>query len=1028
MVTTINRLRFSALVLPLAVFTLVAASCSGTTPSDSSDAEQNSSTPNDDEPNEPVESPDDGSGEDSELRLVRSGTDAFVPESAHSRVNARLGPTTGNFTIPVYYCAEQGKYTESDLAAAVQTLTDEVTPFFSKVSSGELEYNFVAKKVVSPDTISWDTINLKYLIDHLWKPKENPCFIEAIEDAFSETILVLADIPSGGTLGYAIFSGGPSIVITEERHADNYSVNPRQRYLNTVAHELGHSLLDLCHTHQASTETGDYDGDCLIKEDVHNKRYDELTFQDYHNNYIFDKDDISVMSYQYAMSAQERNSYTLGSDYINCRQLYTKELDLEDCRGAEVIDPDYLAAPLPPEPEGSPPDPPTDLAAAGLDGSVVVKWSPPLDNGGSPLTGYRIEYSSGSTFEHIGPISDHTYVIDGLTNGVEYRIGVRAENEVGTSEAATVSATPQQEEPTGTLPGPVVSLTATGADREVRVSWSPPSDDGGSALTGYSVLYRPTNGEWERWPHSGASTSAVITGLAEGTEYAIEITARNIVGHGRSEYARASTPEDQCDASTGEHRHAPQNLCHSDHPWSDSDPPPCVNGQARNYTYHDPNDKDRHISGTVTACPGDLELSVRSGSVEVDDGTCPASVGCRWIVGSGSGWPAGEQFWIRCGTFVNTQQNRPVPYRDRFVDSAGNLDWGEKICYTAGRTTVEVWTSSGVRKTVTVQAPQPPPNGGDLELSVRSGSVEVDDGTCPASVGCRWIVGSGSGWPAGEQFWIRCGTFVNTQQNRPVPYRDRFVDSAGNLDWGEKICYTAGRTTVEVWTSSGVRKTVTVQAPQPPPNGGDLELSVRSGSVEVDDGTCPASVGCRWIVGSGSGWPAGEQFWIRCGTFVNTQQNRPVPYRDRFVDSAGNLDWGEKICYTAGRTTVEVWTSSGVRKTVTVQAPQPPPNGGDLELSVRRGSVEVDDGTCPASVGCRWIVGSGSGWPAGEQFWIRCGTFVNTQQNRPVPYRDRFVDSAGNLDWGEKICYTAGRTTVEVWTSSGVRKTVTFTP
>ena len=921
MVTTINRLRFSALLLPLAVFALVASSCSDANPNDNGDGERIPSTPSD-EQKENAESLDNESSVESGLRLVRSGTDAFVPESAHSAVAARYGPATGKFTIPVYYCAEEGKYIESDLAEAVQTLNAEITPFFSRVSSGELEYNFVAKKVVSPDTISWNTINLGYLIDNLWRPTENPCFIEAIQDAFSETILVLADIPSGGTLGYAIFYDGPSIVITEERHADSYSINSRHRYLNTVAHELGHSLLDLCHTHQASTETGDYEGDCAIKEEVHNKRYDELAFQDYHNNYIFDKDDVSVMSYQYAMSDQEWNSYTLGSDYINCRQLYTKELNLKDCNGAEVIDPDYLAAPLPPEPEGSSPDPPSELVAAGLDGTVVVKWSPPLDNGGSPLTGYLIEYSSGSTIEHLGPISNHTYVIDGLTNGVEYRIGVRAENEVGTSEAATVSATPQKEEPIGTLPGPVVSLAATGTDREVRVNWSPPSDDGGSAITGYSVLYRPTNGEWERWPHSGTSTNAIVTGLAESTEYEIEITARNIVGHGRSEYARASTLEDQCVASTGGHRHAPQNLCHSDHPWSDSDPPPCVNGQARNYTYHDPNDNDRHISRTVTACPDDPELSVWRGGPGVT-GSCTSSSGCEWIHGSGSGWTPGAQYWIKCGDFVDTSQNVPGtsrPYANRYVDSNGNLSWGDRICLSNFEHSVEVWTSSGVRKTVTVQASQPPPLVGDPELSVRSGSVAVDDDSCPASAGCRWIVGSSSGWPAGEQFWIRCGSFVNTQQNRPVTYRDRFVDSAGNLSWGESICYTANRTTVEVWTSSGARKTVTVQAPQPPPPVGDPELSVWRGGPGVT-GSCTSSSGCEWIHGSGSGWTPGAQYWIKCGDFVDTSQNVPGtsrPYANRYVDSNGNLSWGDRICLSNFEHSVEVWTSSGARKTVTI--------------------------------------------------------------------------------------------------------------
>ena len=210
-------------------------------------------------------------------------------------------------------------------------------------------------------------------------------------------------------------------------------------------------------------------------------------------------------------------------------------------------------------------------------------------------------------------------------------------------------------------------------------------------------------------------------------------------------------------------------------------------------------------------------------------------------------------------------------------------------------------------------------------------------------------------------------------------------------------------------------------------NGGGPELSVRRGSVRTDNDTCPASAGCRWVVGSGSGWPAGEQFWIKCGNFVDTSRNIGANYRDRFVESSGNLSWGEAICYSAGSHTVEVWTQSGARKTVTVQAAEaPPPSDPDPTLVVRRGSVRTDNDTCPASAGCRWVVGSGSGWPAGEQFWIKCGNFVDTSRNIGANYRDRFVESSGNLSWGEAICYSAGSHTVEVWTQSGARKTVTI--
>jgi len=96
-------------------------------------------------------------------------------------------------------------------------------------------------------------------------------------------------------------------------------------------------------------------------------------------------------------------------------------------------------------------------------------------------------------------------------------------------------------------------------------------------------------------------------------------------------------------------------------------------------------------------------------------------------------------------------------------------------------------------------------------------------------------------------------------------------------------------------------------------------------------------------------------------------------------------------------------------------------------LSVQRGSYVIDhDAGCYADTGCRWVVGSGSAWPASEQFWITCGTFVDTSQNRPANYRARFVDANGNLSWGERICFSSFTHSVEVWTQSGFRMTATI--
>ena len=106
--------------------------------------------------------------------------------------------------------------------------------------------------------------------------------------------------------------------------------------------------------------------------------------------------------------------------------------------------------------------------------------------------------------------------------------------------------------------------------------------------------------------------------------------------------------------------------------------------------------------------------------------------------------------------------------------------------------------------------------------------------------------------------------------------------------------------------------------------------------------------------------------------------------------------------------------------------PESPESTAEPTLTVRRGNtVIIEDSNCGANTGCRWVLGSGSAWPLGEQYWIRCGSGVDTSQNRPVTSSDRFVDSNGNLSWGPGICASAVSHTVEVWTQSGTRQQAT---
>ncbi len=109
-------------------------------------------------------------------------------------------------------------------------------------------------------------------------------------------------------------------------------------------------------------------------------------------------------------------------------------------------------------------------------------------------------------------------------------------------------------------------------------------------------------------------------------------------------------------------------------------------------------------------------------------------------------------------------------------------------------------------------------------------------------------------------------------------------------------------------TTSGRSTTFSITGAAPQPT-----LVLGRGGVA---GAC--SPQCRYVHGSGSWWPPGEQYWIRCANFINTTSSN---FRLRYVNADGTFSFGDRICYSNYSHEVEVWTVSGVRVTGTVAAP-----------------------------------------------------------------------------------------------------------
>lgn len=178
-----------------------------------------------------------------------------------------------------------------------------------------------------------------------------------------------------------------------------------------------------------------------------------------------------------------------------------------------------------------PPLAPTSVTATRGDMAASVSWPTPNSNG-EPITGYEVATVNPVTGAEIAvvPITQSPADIGGLINGTRYAFKVRAINAVGTGPYSPLSNTVI---PAG-RPFPPENVTATPGNTQVTVSWDAPSTqadgrpgDNGDAITSYAVNVEPGG---RVITVDGAVTSAVVTGLDNGTLYLFTVTANNAVG------------------------------------------------------------------------------------------------------------------------------------------------------------------------------------------------------------------------------------------------------------------------------------------------------------------------------------------------------------------------------------------------------------------------------------------------------------------------------------------------------------------
>ena len=167
------------------------------------------------------------------------------------------------------------------------------------------------------------------------------------------------------------------------------------------------------------------------------------------------------------------------------------------------------------------PDPPTIGTATRGDLQATVTFTPPSNNGGNAITSYTV---FSNPLGRIAKGSGSPITITGLTQSTNYNFEVTATNSTGTSLASSMSNNVL----VLSSPNAPTNVSATkGEDSKSTVTFTAPTNNGGSAITGYTITSNPGG-----ISATGSSSPIVITGLSNGTIYTFTVKASNTIGQG----------------------------------------------------------------------------------------------------------------------------------------------------------------------------------------------------------------------------------------------------------------------------------------------------------------------------------------------------------------------------------------------------------------------------------------------------------------------------------------------------------------
>ena len=200
---------------------------------------------------------------------------------------------------------------------------------------------------------------------------------------------------------------------------------------------------------------------------------------------------------------------------------------------------------------------PTGLTATAVSPTQInLSWIAPSETYGQSITGYKIErvIAAGTyvtVVENTGKAT--TYSVTGLTTGTKYTFvvsghfsmgGTARSNEASATPTAT-STPPPTPPPATTVPNSPSGLAATAvSSTQINLSWTAPSNNGGSTITGYKIEEKNGTGTYSVLVANtgNTNTSYSRSGLTTGVTYTYKVSAINSIGTSNPSGEDSATP------------------------------------------------------------------------------------------------------------------------------------------------------------------------------------------------------------------------------------------------------------------------------------------------------------------------------------------------------------------------------------------------------------------------------------------------------------------------------------------------------